>query len=139
MRDFEFIIDVDKRRPDDQRVWALQLPWNFETLMECLIIELSVKAISDVGGFFCEDLHGLLNRPDIVPHLKEKRRVDEPGYILFEPQNYKWLKLYIQYKVSDCRGEDTSNHLKEIEDVFENIQKRYKNFKIMTLQKQKKY
>jgi hypothetical protein len=49
------------------------------------------------------------------------------------------VKLYIQYKVADYRGEDTYNHLKEIEDAFEKIQKRYKRLEIMTLQKQKEY
>jgi hypothetical protein len=62
-----------------------------------MIKELGVKAISDVGGFFREQVGGLLNRPDVVPDLKEKSKVDELGYILFEPQNYKWLTLLHLY------------------------------------------
>jgi hypothetical protein len=80
----EFIIDVDKRRPDDQRLWALVLPWDFENLMKCMIKKLDVKGIRDVGGFFREDLRDLLNSSNVVPDLKEKSRVDELGYILFE-------------------------------------------------------
>jgi hypothetical protein len=136
MPDTEFSIDIDKRRPDDQKLWAQFLPRDFETLMECMIKELGVKAISDISGFFREQVGGLFNSSYVVPDLKEKSRVDELGYILFEPQNYKWLtllhlhsdfylkkwfekdmdmaKLYIQYKVADCRGEDTSKHLKKL-------------------------
>jgi hypothetical protein len=88
MGDAEFIIDVDKRIPDDQRLWAPLLPWDFETLMERMIKELGVKTISHVGGFFHEQVGALLNRPDVVPDLKEKSRVDELGYILFESLNY---------------------------------------------------
>jgi hypothetical protein len=81
-----------------------------------------------------------LNSSYVVPDLKEKSRVEELGYILFEPQNYKWLtllylyadvylkpgyekdtdmaKLYIQYKVADCRGKHTSKYLMEIDNAF---------------------
>jgi hypothetical protein len=93
----EFITDVDKRRPDDQRLWAPLLPWDFENLMEHMIKELGVKNIRDVGGYFQEELRGLLNSSDVVPDLKEKSSVDELGYILFEPQNYKWLTLFHVY------------------------------------------
>jgi hypothetical protein len=112
-----------------------------------MIKELGVKGIRDVGGYFQEELRGLLNSSDVVPDLKEKNRVDELGYILFEPQNYKWLtllhlytnvylkpgyekdidmvKLYIQYKVANCKRENTSKHQKEINDAFEKVDKRY--------------
>jgi hypothetical protein len=144
-RSAEFIIDVDKRRPDDQRIWAPLLPWDFETLMESMIKELGVKNIRDVGGYFREELRGLLKSSYVISDLKEKSRVDELGYILFESQNYKWLtllhlyadvylkpgyekdmdmaKLYIQYKVADCRGEDTSKYIMEIDDAFEKLDK----------------
>jgi hypothetical protein len=81
-----------------------------------------------------------------------KCRVDELGYILFERQNYKWLtllhlytdvyltsgyekdmdmaKLYIQNKVADCRGEDTSKYQKEIDDAFEKVDEHYTNHAI---------
>jgi hypothetical protein len=152
-RDAEFIIDVDKRRPEDQRLWAPVLPWDFENLMEYLIKELVVKGISDVGEYVREELRSLFNSSDVVPDLKEKSRVDELGYILFEPQNYKWLtllhlhadvylkpgyekdmdmaKLYIQYKVMACRVEDTSKYQKEIDNVFEKVDKRYTDLEII--------
>jgi hypothetical protein len=52
----EFIIDVDKRRPSDKRLWAPLLPWNCETLVERIIEEFGVKAIIHVGGIFREEL-----------------------------------------------------------------------------------
>jgi hypothetical protein len=51
MRDAEYTLDVDKRKPDYQRLWAPPLPWDFETLMEHMINEVGVKGIGDVGRF----------------------------------------------------------------------------------------
>jgi hypothetical protein len=79
----EQIINICKRRPDDERLWVPLLPGDYYTLVECMIKKLGVKTISNVGGFFLEELRGLLNRFDVVPDLKEKCRVDELGYILF--------------------------------------------------------
>jgi hypothetical protein len=126
-----------------------------------MIKELGVKGIRDVGGYFREELRGLLNGTDVVPDLKEKSRVDELGYILFEPQNYKLFtllhlyadvylkpgyekdmdmaKLYIQYKVADCRGEDTSKYQKEIDDAFEKVEKRYTDHAINTVEESAEY
>jgi hypothetical protein len=75
-RSAKFIIDVDNRRPDDQRVWAPLLPWDFETLMERMIKELGVNGIRDVGGYFREEFRGFLNSSNVVSDLKEKSRVD---------------------------------------------------------------
>jgi hypothetical protein len=120
-RSAEFILDVDKRRPDDQRIWAPLLPWDFETLMERMIKELGVKGIRDVGGYFLEELQGLLNSSNVVSDLKEKSRVDELGYILFEPQKYNWLTLLHLYADVYLKpGEDTSKYLMEIDNAFEN-------------------
>jgi hypothetical protein len=46
---------------------------------------------------------------------------------------------YIQYKVVDCRGEDTIKYKKEIEDAFEKIDKRYSDQKITTPEKRLEY
>jgi hypothetical protein len=150
----EFITDVDKRRFDDQRLWSPLLPWDFEILMKRMVKELAVKSIRDVGGYFREELRGLLNNSEVVPDLKEKSWVDELGYILFEPQNYKWLtllhlyanvylkpgyekdvnfaKMYIQYKVAGCRKEDSTNFKKEIQVAFEKVDNYYTNHEMMS-------
>jgi hypothetical protein len=69
-RDAVFIIDVDKRRPDDQRLWAPLLPSDFEKLMERMIKDLGVKGIRDVGEYFREEFRGLLNSSYVVSDLK---------------------------------------------------------------------
>jgi hypothetical protein len=38
--------------------------------------------------------------------------------------------LYIQYKVADCRGEDTSKHLKKLTMHFKWYRKDIKNLKL---------
>jgi hypothetical protein len=120
-----------------------------------------VKGIRDVGGYFREELRDLLNSSYVVPDLKEKSRVEELGYILFKPQNYKWLtllylyadvylkpgyekdmdmaKLCIQYKVADCRGEDTSKYLMKIDNAFEKLDKSYRDHVINTEEERAEY
>jgi hypothetical protein len=126
-----------------------------------MIKELGVKNIRDVGGYFREELRCPLNSSYVVSDLKEKSRVDKLGYILFEPQNYKWLtllhlyadvylkpgyekdmdmaKLYIQYKVADCRGEDTSKYQKEIDDAFDKLDKSYTDHPINMAEENMEY
>jgi hypothetical protein len=45
----------------------------------------------------------------------------KPGY----EKDMDMAKLYFQYKVEDCRGEDTSKYQKEIDNAFEKLDKRY--------------
>jgi hypothetical protein len=102
-----------------------------------------------------------LNSSEVVSDLKEKSRVDELGNILFEPQNYKWLtllhlyadvylkpeyekdmdmaKLYIQFKVADCRGDYTSKYPIEIDNAFEKLDKSYTDLPINTPEARAEY
>jgi hypothetical protein len=59
----------------------------------------------------------------------------KPGY----EKDMDMAKLYIQYKVADCRGEHTSNYQKEIDDAFEKLDQRYTDHPINTEEESAEY
>jgi hypothetical protein len=73
------------------------ISWDIETLVEDLYKFYGNKVIKDVTIKFHPTYGDILNRPEFIPDLKEKFRV-EKGNILTEGHNYKLmsqLHLYI--------------------------------------------
>jgi hypothetical protein len=59
----------------------------------------------------------------------------KPGF----ERDVDMAKLYIQYKVPDCMGEDISKYQKEIEDTFEKVDECYTDHVINILEERMEY
>jgi hypothetical protein len=115
------------------------LPLDVERLAEDLYSGFGNNFIGDVGIKYYSTYGDILNRPEFIPEIKEKFRV-EKGYILTEGHNYKLMSLlrlyidmycnskykndmdmgdlYVKLRVADYRGENLEN--------IEKIKKRYR-------------
>jgi hypothetical protein len=69
------------------------LPWDVERFAEDLFNHFGNKIITDVGIKYYSNYGDVLNRPEFIPEIKEKLRV-ENGYILTEGYNYKLMNLH---------------------------------------------
>jgi hypothetical protein len=72
------------------------LPWDIERLAEDLYTRFGNNVIGDVGIKYYSSYGDILNRPEFIPEIKEKLRI-ENGYILTEGQNYKLMNLFNLY------------------------------------------
>jgi hypothetical protein len=89
-----FELSLDKNFPDDVIIWMAMLPWDIERLPEDLYTRFGNNTITDVVIKYYPTYGDVLNRPEFIPEIKEKLRI-EKGYILTESHNYKLMNLYI--------------------------------------------
>jgi hypothetical protein len=72
------------------------LPWDIERLAEDLYSRFGNNIIGDVGIKYYSSYGDILNRPEFIPEIKEKFRV-EYGFILTDGHNYKLMNLIRLY------------------------------------------
>jgi hypothetical protein len=72
----EFIVDIDKRRLDDKRLWEPLLPWDYLNLVEGIFKVFGVKGIENITIIYRKEIEGVSNSTNVVPDLKEKSRIE---------------------------------------------------------------
>jgi hypothetical protein len=72
------------------------LPWDVERLSEDLYTRFWNNVVGDVGIKYYSSYGDILNRPEFIPEIKEKFRV-EKDYILSKGHNYKLMSLLRLY------------------------------------------
>jgi hypothetical protein len=91
-----FELSLDKNYPNDVIMWMAVLPWDIERLAEDLYSCFWNNVIGDVGIKYYPTYEDVLNRPEFIPEIKEKLRI-ENGYVLTDGHNYKLMNLFKLY------------------------------------------
>jgi hypothetical protein len=96
IRNSKYEVSLDKNYPNDIIIWIAMLPWDVERLVEDLYSRFGNNVITDVCIKYDSSYGDVLNRPEFIPEIKEKFRI-EKGYILTEGNNYKLMSLFHLY------------------------------------------
>jgi hypothetical protein len=148
-RNSKYEVSLDKNYPNDVIIWMAMLPWDIERLAEDLYSRFGNNVVGHVGIKYYPTYGDILNRPEFIPEIKEKLRV-ENGYILTDGHNYKLMsllrlyidiyynsnykndmhmgELYIKRRVAEYRGENVKNIKKikkKIEDGYDKLYDQY--------------
>jgi hypothetical protein len=89
-------VSPDKNYPNDVIIWMAMLSWDIERLAEDLYTRFGNNIIGDVGIKYNPTYGDVLNRPEFIPEIKEKLRI-EKDYILTDGHNYKLINLFHLY------------------------------------------
>jgi hypothetical protein len=95
-RNSKYEVSLEKNYPNDVIIWIAMLPWDIERLAEDLQTRFGNNVIAHVNIKYYSNYEDILNRPEFIPEIKEKLRI-ENGYVLTDGHNYKLMNLLRLY------------------------------------------
>jgi hypothetical protein len=95
-RNSKYEISLDKNYPNHVIFWMAMLPWDLERLAEDLYTRFGNNVVEHVGIKYYPTYGDVLNRPEFIPEIKEKLRI-ENGFVLTDGHNFKLMNLFHLY------------------------------------------